>query len=491
MRRERATLFALLLFAAACATEQRVMERVEAARLGPKAKPVRSITGFASSLRCMDQLMIDFGVPTQTVLMEDLTDQTGAVKAGTRDMLIAAVSDMTRRSRAVRVNAFGNDSGNLVSYISAAGRQSVYQGIPPYDIRGSISQLDQGIAREQADAGIALDEFGGGVSKSAGASILGLDLSVISTEDLSVVPGVSSRNSIVILESGSAVDADATISKAGVNFSLMLMESEGKAQALRTLIELASVELFGRLHKLPYWTCLGIDGAQAEIAAEVDDWFYSMRAHGELVPYVAAQLRRLGYYRGSADGDDPGFGPAVGDYRRAAVLPDTADVDADLFRALLERRAPARAGVEPPAPEVEARQIRIHVGSDALAPGDRLELRIETAASGYLYCFYTDEDRRLLRFYPNRFGDGGYVNADAVLEIPGAMPFEITASTRGETEVVNCFLTARDVLAELPDPIRTADFEGLSGVSISQVREGLRRVAGAQVAEGELLIRAR
>jgi hypothetical protein len=78
-----------------------------------------------------------------------------------------------------------------------------------------------------------------------------------------------------------------------------------------------------------------------------------------------------------------------------------------------------------------------------------------------------------------------------VVEIPGSMPFEITASARGAAEAVNCFLTARDVLPELPDPIRSADFEGLAGVSIAEVREGLRRVAGTQLAEGELVIQAR
>lgn len=485
----------LLLLAVGCATEQRVLERVEAARLGPKAKPTRNITGFASSLRCMDQLMIDFGVPTLAVMMEDLTDQTGGVKAGTRDMLIAAVTDMTRRSRAVRVNAFGNDSGNLVSYITAAGRQSVYQGMPPYDIRGSISQLDEGLAREQVDGGVAHDAFGAGASRSASGTVLGLDLSVISTDDLSVVPGVSSRNSIVIMESGRSVDADAMIEKVGLNFSLSLSDAEGKAQALRTLIELATVELFGRLHKLPYWTCLGLDGEQAEIQTEVADWFYSMRAHGELAAYVKDQLWLRGYYRGALDLEDPAeLRRALAAYRVAAKLPESDELDVDLFRALLERREPRErpeGAPERSARGAEVRQIRIRIDSQTLAPGAPLELVIETGASGYLYCFYTDENRQLIRFYPNRFADHGYVTRDAVLEIPGSMPFEITASSRGEPESVNCFLTSRDVMPELPDPIRSADFEGLEGVSIAEVREGLRRAAGAQIPEGELLIQAR
>jgi hypothetical protein len=417
------------------------------------------------------------------------------VKAGTRDMLIAAVSDMTRRSRAVRVNAFGNDSGNLVSYISAAGRQSVYQGMPPYDIRGSISQLDEGLVSEQVDGGVAHDAFGAGGSKSASGTVLGLDLSVISTDDLSVVPGVFSRNSIVILQSGHSIDTDATIEKVGLNFSLSLSESEGKAQALRTLIELATVELFGRLHKLPYWKCLGLDAAQAEIQSEVADWFYSMSAHGELGSYVKSQLWLRGYYRGLLDVEDPAeLRRALVQYRAAAGLAESDQLDLDLFRALLERREPKQRPEGAPARverTAELRQIRIRIDSEPLAPGARLELVIETEASGYLYCFYTDENRQLIRFYPNRFADHGYVPRDAVLEIPGAMPFEITASERGALESVNCFLTARDVMPELPDTFRRADFEGLEGVSIAELREGLRRVAGTPVPEGELVIQAR
>ena len=188
-----ARVFLVGVVLASCATTDQVHEKIEETRTGPKHPPVRNITNFSSALQCMDQMMIDYGAPDVVVLMEDLTDTTGKVKAGTRDMLIAALLDMTKRSRAIRINAYGADSGNLISFYEAAGRQSIYHSVPPYDIRGSISQMDKDVVQRQTDAGVAMEQFGIGVAQSAGGSVLGLDLSMISTGDLSVIPGVSSR----------------------------------------------------------------------------------------------------------------------------------------------------------------------------------------------------------------------------------------------------------------------------------------------------------
>ena len=122
--------------------------------------------------------MIDYGVRDISMLVEDLSDQTGKVNAGTKDMLITAVSDMTRRSRAVKLIPFGNDSGNLISFLGAAGSQTAYNVIPQYDIRGSISQLDSSVVREQVGASLAASKWGLGASASVAGSILGIDLSV-------------------------------------------------------------------------------------------------------------------------------------------------------------------------------------------------------------------------------------------------------------------------------------------------------------------------
>ena len=143
--------------------------------------------------------MIDYGVRDLSMLVEDILDQTKKVNAGTRDMLITAVSEMIRRSRAVRVVAFGRDAFNAVTFLQQAQRQSAYAIIPMYDIKGSVSQWDENVIRHQKDLGIGYNPYLNlGATKDAAASILGLDLSVLTTNNMSVLSGVTSRNSVVI-----------------------------------------------------------------------------------------------------------------------------------------------------------------------------------------------------------------------------------------------------------------------------------------------------
>src|SRR5262245_24450636 len=87
---------------AGCSTlevKQQTVEQTKTARTGPEGAPFRSITGFSGALRCMDNMMIDYGVRDLSMLVEEIGDNTKKVNAGTRDMLITALSDMTRRSR--------------------------------------------------------------------------------------------------------------------------------------------------------------------------------------------------------------------------------------------------------------------------------------------------------------------------------------------------------------------------------------------------------
>lgn len=79
---------------------------------GPEDKPFRTLTDFSEALRCMDSMFIQYGSYDISMLVENLQDDTKKVKAGARDMLVSAVSEMTRRSQAVRLITFGSDAGN-------------------------------------------------------------------------------------------------------------------------------------------------------------------------------------------------------------------------------------------------------------------------------------------------------------------------------------------------------------------------------------------
>lgn len=510
---------------ASCASQQSVHNEVKKLQTGPSATPHKSITNFASGLRCMDNMMIDYGVQDISMLVEDLSDQTGKVNAGTKDMLITAVSAMTRRSRAVKLIPFGNDSGNLISFLGAAGSQSPYNVIPKYDIRGSISQLDSSVVRKQAGGSISASKWGAGVSASTAGSILGIDLSVLRTEDLSVIPGVTSSNAVVLFKSGKGADADATIKKTGISFDFQVAKNEATVQALRNLIELASIELIGRLVKIPYWQCVGIPESSPEIQQEMEDWFYAMRAHNELVPYVRGQLISRGYYPMTISNESAAMSQAIQSYQRSlgvaadgklnyrffkqiltgnaagaqlatkATAPKPAPTPAPVYAAGTPAAKPAPAPVAAPASQAVSQSVnltlRSNSGRELFSPGETVSLVAGTDNSAYLFCFYTDASNNTQRFFPNRFQADNFVSAGSTVQLPGNMPFDITADQNGKTEYVTCFASAQNVYHDLPNVIRTYDFEDLDIRSIEEVRQGFAAASNGQADEAQIAIRTR
>ncbi len=271
----------------ACSSVQRSAQNEPAtATRPPLAVPSKNITDFSDALRCMDESFVRYGTRDVSIIAEDFADTTKKVSAGTRDMMISAISDMTRRSRAIQLVTFGQDANNIVAFLNAAQKRTPFATVPQYDLRGSISQLDENVIRSQSDSGISLDSlFSIGRSKSRQFSVLGLDMSVAHTATLALVPGISSRNVTVIAKDSEALDGEATIRKIGVNFSTSFQRTDGTAQALRNMVELAAVEIFGRLTRQPYWTCLGVGPENSQVKREIEDWFIGMDRAGELVPF--------------------------------------------------------------------------------------------------------------------------------------------------------------------------------------------------------------
>ena len=170
--------------------------------------------------------------------------------------------------------------------------------VPQYDIRGSITQFDEDVTREQAGLGASIVSavtgplFGVRFNRTQQSSVMGFDAGVISTTDLSLVPGASSKNTIVVhRDETSAGDGLAQIRNSSLSFNFVVSRNEGVAQSLRNMVELATIELTGKLLRLPYWSCLKLDPAHPEIQREMQDWFLSMQGSVEtdaLLPGAAA-----------------------------------------------------------------------------------------------------------------------------------------------------------------------------------------------------------
>jgi len=484
----------VFLAAVACSTvigcapvKQDVKEELPKLVKGPEVAPTRTITNFSSALRCMDNLLITYGVYDISMLVEDIRDNTENVKVGAKDMLISAVSEMTRRSHAIRLIAYGNDSGNLVSFLQTANQTTPYAVIPQYDIRGSISQLDKSVAAKDVAGGLNFSQIGIGGAKTANASVMALDLAVIDTSDYSVIPGAVSKNTIVIFKEGQGVDADATIGKLGVNFSMNLTRSEGDAQALRNLIELASVELVGKLTKTPYWTCLGVDPQKPEIVNEVYDWYYNLVADQQIVRYFQLHLSNRGFYKGPVDGQfNAELTAAIASYQGGVGLEPNGNINRELFDALLNKPIPTVGSsvLATTTPAAQPIPLKIRLSGQtkaALNRGERFAVVVQPDQDAYVFCYFAAEDGSVQRFFPNRFVQDSLVKRQSPLVLPGSMPFKLFASSAGKKERLACFSAPRPVMSKLPPEVKGTDFENLPVKSLEQVQTAFEGVLGTEL----------
>lgn len=515
MKRQAAILACGLLLAASAQaiTEESVRnestEVTKQLRQGPKDSPTRSITGFTSALRCMDNMFLMYGVRDLVVISEDLNDNTKKVSAGTRDMLISAVSEMTKRSKAVRLIAYGSDSSNLVSFMKEAEKKNLFQLTPKYGIRGSITQLDENVAKKTEGGGFSFMDFGAGKASTASTTILGLDLTMMSTEDLSIVSGVTSNNSVAIIKSGTGFEGEAGFSKFGINYQSNLSRSEGTAQALRNLVEMSVVELFGKLTKTPYWVCFGADAKSETVKNEIADWYAGMYSDGEVVSYWQQQMRIRGVYSGEVNGEnDDALISAITAYREAMGLQKSAVVDLEFFTAYLEANhyqvapkarqllAANRPAAAPAVAAADNSPIRLTLasskGTNQFERGERLAFSVQPSRDAYVYCFMQDENKKVARFFPNRFTKDALVSAKTGLHLPNTKQFAISANRKGVQEQIMCFGTNRDVYPDVVASIGGGDIDVPSQIqSLAQIQQVFEKAGGPATGVGLFTVNVR
>lgn len=525
-----ATLSVALVGCASAPTPTRKQDVAAVANSRISNTPQRNITDFTDGLRCMDETFLRYGTRDVSVIMEDLSDSTKKVSVSTRDMMISAISDMTRRSRAVQLITFGQDANNVVAFLSNAKQRSPFGAVPQFNIRGSVSQLDEGVLRRQSDLGLALEPIlSAGASKSRQFNVLGFDVSMVQTSNLALLPGVSSKNVVVIAKEGEALDSQATITKVGVNFSTSFQRTDGTAQALRNMVEMSAIELFGRLQKLPYWTCLGVGPDNPDIKREMEDWFIGMERGGELVPYFQEQLRNRGYYDGPVDGQiSPGLRQAIMAYRRASGFAEVDFVDLAFFSDFLHRPFPsppaqpftadtvplAQQAVvalptpaspptstgkkaprsSPPAPAAATataaptdRRLLLLPIKESFVPGEAIGFHVIPSSSGYLYCYHQDASGTIRRIFPNRYTRDPRVTANRALSLPGHVPMELRASGGGK-EAIGCFTTPNEIYNSLPAALRWGDFDPLRLKSFDEVAAIFTPITKGQLARAEFRI---
>lgn len=518
----------LTLLAGSVAQAQDNATSGAAVRQGTRQQPTVATTNFTAALRCVDQQLVDFNVRNLSLLIEDLDDSTKKVNAGTKDMLISAMSEASKRSRALRLVAFGNDSRNVVTFMERAQRNSSYQKVPDYGVRGSVSQFDDNLEKTTKDAGFSLGSFLNlGSARSTGTKVLGVDLTIIRTDDFSVLPGVTAKNAVILVASGAGTDASASIQKFGFNYQTTTAQNEGTSIGLRNLIEFSSVELIGKLARIPYWRCLGASDDDPAVRSEMVDWYEGMLAserRSELFTYFQGQLYGLGLYNGPSDGvPTPQLSQAVREYRQHLGLSATPELSQEFFeKHLLTPRGPLRDRIDaalaarpaaapatpPPAPVADPKpaaaasapgdalpslvEVSFVPDRPAAVPGRAVELAVRVSSPVFLSCFMKDDSGAILRLLPNSGARSVRAAPGQDLPLRGKTDsgqWNLTFNERGVPETVACFATLDDIGRKLPRLMAGRDFRPLAELqSFDQVPEAVQRSGSSVVGEARITL---
>jgi Domain of unknown function (DUF4384) len=457
-------------------TRTPAVEVYDEVRIKPILPITRIVTGFNEGLRCMDGQLATYGVGA-SLIVEDLNDRTQKVPAGTTDMFISAMSQMTRRSQAIRTVAFSDDTKNLTTFMTRAGSKEAFQveNIPTYAIRGSITQFDDNLAKKTVDGGVTLgigqkSFLGVGASKSSSINMVGLDLAAVRAKDFSLVAGVNSRNSAAILQEGWGVDGEASYKKLGVNFMTSLSKSDGKTIALRNLVELSAIELMGKLNKVPYWKCLGVPSNQPEVAAEIEDWHQAMGA-GEKVAFYLRHFRAMGLV--PDDGAPvPGYmvKEALRSYFKALNLPYDGKFSLKLMRAHFDANQDQILPAAMAAMEEERRlrlELKVTLANTPTpnsADRGQAKFNIFNNTDSFVYCFLQDEKKAVVRVFPNPWQPQALIPALQTLALPRAGTFNVMSHPK-IAQRLSCYTTRKDVTARLPALLTGQGLSAIRGVS--------------------------
>jgi hypothetical protein len=464
--------------------------------------PVRNIGNFNQALSCMDDLFLAYGKRDIYITTAGIPDATGLIAAGTKEMFISAVSRMSARSGAFRFVDYDITQLDVQVLSELVGLTNEFVA-PSYYIRGAITQLDSNVLQSSQSAGISIARLDLGVSSDQVVSVVSMDLNVGRLVTRQILPGLSANNSIAVVRRGSGADLGGLVGRAGLSFSVSLDRSEGFAQAVRNLVELSTIEVLGKLARVPYWECLSIAPTNPAFRAEARQWFDSMGAD-ERNRLVQAALVRTGYLpEGGTPADPRDITSAVARYQAEHDLVPSGRIDFELYYRLLAtgsapgRRAPAALATPaalpaapPPAVGAPALRIATRGRAPVYRVGESMVLQLQPSQDAYVYCYYQDGQGEIARIFPNRFQPDPLIPAGRVVEVPpfAGTAFAIRFETPGAPERVACLSADREVGLLLPPELKRPDLEPLPLRSLDQVATLFRGMRGVRVDDARLSI---
>ena len=479
----------------------------------PTVRPTRSLSSFSESLMCMDRMLRESQLPTTLITSKSIPDFSSRVPAAAKDMIITALSQMSRLSHAFRyvdyeVDIARQDTVQNLTTILLNNNQMQLQR-PALYVSGAIAYVDQNVINNRFDAGTSASRLDTGYSQSRNATVIGLELHLGDFRTRTLIPGLDSANEVIIGGAGQGLDLAGRIGTYGVKFNVGRDYAIGAGGALRTLIDLGMIEMVGKWARVPYWQCLTLEQTDPNFQRQMRDWFDdgAPLIHNNL---VQRSLTSQGYLQDNAEKLDqrsPALVAALGKFQADSGLVVTGVVDFATYERALRGfvalnangqlsqvgwTAAGMAAAVPVAgslpitgsPYMQAalgapalpRRLELQlenplVGRPAFEIGEQIFLSASLSRASYLACFLHEAGGTVMRLLPNSTNPSALISSNMAIRIPDWMsptPGFIMDATSAGTERVGCYATDTDVTAKLPTLLAGTALEAIKGVSSLQ-----------------------
>lgn len=483
-----------------------------------KTQAVRNLTNMDMALACLDKQLIDYHVRSPIYITSIGIPNRAGDKVGLNsgdDMLKTSIGQLARSNvfryvdlASLAMSQYGNnanesgsrptDAGAIDAWLSFLGKytNSTDFHLPGYTISGSISQLDGNTLSDQSGGSLGSDKIGNvGVNQDQMVSIVTVDMQIMNSSGREIINGLTTKNSLAIVKSGVGMDISGRVKTVGGYFNVSYDRSEGLHQGVRDLIELSSIELLGRLAKVPYQQCLGMQSiTPAALTAAADS--YDNMSNEQRITDIQTRLSRVydsssssqsAFYQGAINGQlDGTTRDAIIQYQRQAGLIANGQINLELYRSLKNPppaaiQTSARAETSAPVLNFQLEDGRILGAKVIFARNSKLVLGLKANQDSYAQCFLKNQDNQVYRIFPTLEQKSDHLQAGQVTFMPKSSHTQIVLDSPSSEEV-GCIISSAPLAAGNRLPLSPLDASTVPNVSsLQQLLEDYQQAAGKEV----------
>jgi peptidoglycan hydrolase-like protein with peptidoglycan-binding domain len=376
---------------------------------------------------------------------------------------------------------------------------------PALYFSGAISYVDQNVLSNRGNLGTSANRFESGYSRNKNATVVSLELHLGDFRTRTLIPGMDSSNEVIIGNGGEGLDLAGRIGEYGWQFNVGKDYAQGSGAAVRTLVDLAVIELAGKWARVPYWQCLTMEQTHPNFQRQLRDW-YDEGADGVHQGLIIQSLQSKGYLSSGASASALMLRRAISRFQADHGMVINGVVDFPTYeRALrdfvaldsngnLVRYGWRTSNAEPVAvvrdPDLappfklkaygepaEKLQINIQIenvmnGRTQFEVGEQVFASVQVSRNSFLKCFLSNASGSVIQIFPNPLSRP-HAQANQAIRLPDWMtpnPGYVIETTAAGTEGILCLATDEEVADKLPSLLKVPAFvkivevEGLADI---------------------------